>query len=184
MRTLTLLALAVLLSACIGGEAPRFAVEPTASLAKHRSAARTIMVADVSLPVYARESRITVQNETGALVPLPDADWADEPERAMTYALVRHLSDISGAKVAADPWPLDGLPEAEVRVRVERMVVEASGTLTLSGQFAVRSDDAVRRNRIEPFTIAVAAASQAPSDVLRAHEAAWQDLAELIARTA
>ena len=182
MRILTLLLALPMLAGCVG-DPPRFAVEPVASSAKINTPARTIAVVNVSLPAYAQETKIIIADEAGALMPLPNADWADEPERAMTFALVRHLSDITGAKVAADPWPLGGMPDAEVRVRVEQMVAAASGTMTLSGQFTIRRDEAESGNRIEQFAINVPAASVAPSDIVRAHDAAWASLAELVARS-
>ncbi len=126
MRILALF-LPLLLAGCLSGQAPRFAVEPVPSTVKVRTSASTIELADVTLPNYATENWLTVQDEAGALVPLRDADWADEPSRAMTFALVRHLSEITGAKVAADPWPLAGIPEAEVRVRVEQMIADTTG---------------------------------------------------------
>lgn len=179
---LAFLPLAVL-TGCLTAEAPRFAVEPVVSTLRTSTSARTISIAEVSLPAYAKEQRIIIQNANGALVPLPDADWADEQERAMTYALVRNLSEISNAQVAADPWPLGGIPEAEVKVRVETMLFDRNGVMTLSGQFTVRRDELESRNTIEPFRIQTSARSIAPDDIVQAHGAAWTKLAELIAKT-
>ncbi|MEM7695229.1 MAG: PqiC family protein [Pseudomonadota bacterium] len=176
--------IAALLAGCVGSEAPKYTVAPVdiGPPASIHTSAKTILIAKVSLPSYAKETKIVVKDNTGALVGLPEADWGDDPERAMAYALVRHLTDISGRRVAVDPWPLDGLPDAEIRVRVEEMVVETGGNLRLSGQFAVRRDDMPARNRIKPFVVHAAARSNLPSEVVAAHDRAWQNLAELIAR--
>ena len=184
MRVLALV-FALLVSGCLSREAPKFAVEPAvpAKPATVATSARTILVAKVSLPSYAKESRIAVQNETGGIVGLPDADWADDPERAMSYALVRHLTQISGRKVAVDPWPLDGLPDAEVRVRVEELLSSKNGLLRLSGQFAVRRDERPNLNKLVPFEISVPVSSSSPTDVVAAYDLAWQRLALVIAKS-
>ena len=177
-----LLAVPLALAGCLTSDPARFMIEPVPAATQIQTSADTIAIANVSLPSYAKETGMIVQDATGALVPVPNADWADEPERAMTFALVRNLADISGAKVAADPWPLGGVPEAEVRVRVERMLVDNTGTMRLTGQYTIRRDELTSRNRVEGFDIQVPSSTSSPTAIVRAHGAAWRDLAELIAK--
>ncbi|MDY8108822.1 ABC-type transport auxiliary lipoprotein family protein [Fulvimarina sp. 2208YS6-2-32] len=182
MRRIPFLVPLLFLAGCLTSEPPRFAVEPLPSAARIATSAETISIADVSLPAYAKEQRIIVQNPSGALVPLDDADWADEQERAMTYALVRYVAEISGAQVAADPWPLGGIPEAEVKVFVGTMLYDRTGMLTLAGQFSVRRDVQESRSRIVPFDIRIPAGSSTPDGIAQVHGAAWRALAVLIAQ--
>jgi uncharacterized lipoprotein YmbA len=172
----------LLLAGCLGSSPDRFLVETTASTEKVRTDARTISITKISLPTYATEAGIFVQNQAGAIVAISKADWADDTERAMRLFLVRNLAEISGAEVASDPWPLGGIPEAEIRIDVEQMLVDSSGVMRLSGQFSIRRDVASSRNRIRQFNIAISAKSSDPSNVVEAHGRAWQELAGTIAR--
>ena len=176
------------LSGCFAGEPLRYVVEPIIATERVRTTADTISIAEVSLPAYAKEPKIFVEGSENALVPLTNADWGDEPERALTQTLVRHLTEISGAEVASEPWPLGGVPEAEVRVRVSRMVVTNEGVLRMAGHFSVRRDVQTSRNAIELFSVEAPVAAAGPDGtpdpaaIVQAHAAAWRDLASVIAR--
>ncbi len=181
MRILFLLMPILLLSGCTGANHDRFLIEPVAAATTVKTDARTISITTVNLPTYAKESGIFVQNGAGAIVAIPKADWADDTERAMRLFLVRSLADISGAQVASDPWPLSGVPEAEIRIDVEQMLVDSSNTMRLSGQFSIRRDRAESRSRIRQFNIATKARSSSAADVVAAHGEAWQELAKVLA---
>ena len=186
MRISLLLALAgpLALGGCISSAEPlRYVIEPTVSAAveRVRTSADTILVAEVSLPNYARETRLFLETEENTLDEIEDADWGDEPDRAFGNILVRELTGITGSKVAIEPWPLGGIPEAELRVRVSHMVRRNDGILELAGHFAIRRDLAESRSRIELFALQVPAPSPEPADVVRAHAAAWRELAGVIA---
>ena len=181
MRILFLLMPLLLLSGCTGTNHDRFLIEPVASVTTVKTGARTISITTVNLPTYAKESGIFIQNAAGAIVAITKADWADDTERAMRLFLVRSLADISGAQVASDPWPLGGVPEAEVRIDVEQMLVDSSNTMRLSGQFSIRRDRAESRSRIRQFNITSKAKSNRAADVVAAHGEAWQELAKVLA---
>ncbi len=183
-RAICLVGIPLALAACAGAEPLRYVVDPVIAEAstRVRTSARTISIAEVSLPAYAKEPSLFVEGEGSALQALENADWGDDPGRAMSNALVRELTEITGADVAAEPWPLGGVPEAEIRVRVSEMVVRADGLLSLSGHYAIRRDEARDRNAIELFSLQVPSASAAPADVVRAHGAAWRELAAIIAK--
>lgn len=182
MRILFLLMPLLILSGCTSTSPDRFMIEPIASAATVKTDARTISITAVNLPTYAKESGIYVQTAAGAIVAIPKSDWADDTERAMRLYLVRSLADISGAQVASDPWPLGGVPEAEIRIDVEQMLVDNSATMRLSGQFSIRRDRAESRNRIRQFNITTRAKSNSAADVVAAHGKAWQELANVIAK--
>jgi uncharacterized protein len=170
-----------LLSACAGEEvlvsAPRVeAVERVAS----RFASVEVM--QVSLPSHASDEVVYVEGEDGALV-ASDLLWADDPTRAITLALSRNLTEITGARIAPEPWPFDGFPAARVDVRVERFLTTEGGTLTLSGQYFVADLDGQNRDRARLFSLSAPLGPEAT--VMSASTARGQlvaDLALLIAR--
>ncbi len=183
MRAAALLApLAIVLAAC-GGDPARLAVATETSTMTDRSAARSILVGEVTLPEYAEASQVVVQTPDGLIEAVEDVIWADTPSRAMTNSLVRNLSAITGAQVAAGPWPLMDLPDAELTVRVERMLLTADGTLRMSGQYAVRRDVGPGGEQLRGFDIAVPVADPGLGTLSAAHGMAWRLLAEEIAPT-
>ena len=189
MRILLLL-LPLALAGCITGEPLRYVVEPALEAVNERvrTSADTISIVEVSLPDYAKETKLFVEGEReNALEALENADWGDEPERAFANTLVRELTQITGAEVATEPWPLGGVPEAELRVRVSHMVVRNDGVVSLAGHFSIRRDIRVERNKVELFSLEVPVVStgpegRTPADVVRAHSRAWRELAGEIAR--
>lgn len=182
MHKFSILAFFLLLVGCMGEQRDRFLIDANSLEAKVPTDARTISVLKINLPTYATEAGILIQNETGAIVSLPKADWADDTERAMRLFLVRNLASITGAEVASDPWPLGGIPEAEIRIDIEQMLVDNSNTMRLSGQFSIRRDVIRTRSRIRQFNITSKARSSNPEDVVDAHSSAWQELARTIAK--
>ena len=190
MRILFLL-LPLALAGCIAtGESLRYVVEPAieATTARVRTSADSISIVEVSLPEYAKDTKIFVGTAQNALNDLENADWGDEPERAFALVLVRELTQITGADVATDPWPLGGVPEAEVRVRVSQMIVRPDNTVSLAGHFSIRRDVVESRNKVELFALQVPVAATgadgtvSPADAVRAYGASWRELAEVIAK--
>ena len=190
MRILLLL-LPLALAGCITGEPLRYVVEPALEAVNERvrTSADTISIVEVSLPDYAKETKLFVEGEReNALEAWENADWGDEPERAFALVLVRELTQITGADVATDPWPLGGVPEAEVRVRVSQMIVRPDNTVSLAGHFSIRRDVVESRNKVELFALQVPVAATgadgtvSPADAVRAYGASWRELAEVIAK--
>ena len=62
---------------------------------------------------------------------------ADDPPRAVTLALARQISAVSGATVIAAPWPLSDGPDRRIEVRVEQFLATAGGVVRLSGSYYV-----------------------------------------------
>lgn len=179
MRFPILLALG--LAAC--GETLFYAPPPLVSDVRVNARARTVMVNAVSMPEYAINQEIPIQQADGSLVTDGDRLWADLPDRAMQVSLSRHLNGITDAEVAIEPWPLSGFPDAEVSVVVDEMIVLANGTLRFSGTYAIR-DEIRRGGRVELFgmNVPVVGPTSYPA-IIAAHEAAWLRLSEQIART-
>lgn len=179
MKNLAAILFASVLMGC-GADPQLVLVEQETSTLRERTQSRTVEIVEVSLPDYATKDDIAIATPEGPVVLLPDTLWADEPERAMTGALVRNLSAITNAQIAASPWPLSGYPEAELTVRVEQMLVSSANALTLSGQFAIGREEG--RQVIKPFDVSVPLVALGAGDVARAHASAWRKLAELIAK--
>ena len=88
-------------------------------------------------------------------LPLGDAEWADDPERAVTVALAELLDDRSSATVAAEPWPLLDGPTARMDVRISKMLANAAGVFEITGQAAVSAVEGRPREQVERFSVAV-----------------------------
>ena len=176
--TLPILALATL-AACGTTE---FFVPPTlVSTLRVDARATTVVVNDVSMPEYAINQEIPVQEPGGGLIADTDRLWADLPDRALQVALARHLNVITDAEVSIEPWPLSGFPDAEVTITVEDMIVRADGAVSFTGIYAIR-DEVRRTGQIEVFAIAAPVPGSGYAAIVAAHESAWLELAERIAR--
>lgn len=178
MRRLSL-ALLLALAAC--GQTQYFTPPPTASELRVNVAAETVMINEATVPEYALNQEIPIQQADGSLTADTSRLWADLPGRALQGSLMRHLNIITDAQVAADPWPLSGFPEAEVSTFVDDMIVQADGTLRLTGTYAIRSEEGRDRVRTFAFVVPVASVDSYVA-IIAAHEAAWLRLAEQIAR--
>lgn len=173
------LALCLLLTAC--GQTLYFSPPPTVSELRLNVRANTVMINEVSIPEYALNQEIPLQQADGSLTTDTERLWADLPSRSMQGALTRQLNQITDARVAADPWPLSGFPEVEVSIFVDDMIVQVNGTLRLTGTYAIKSETG--RDVVRSFEItAPVAALESYASIIAAHERAWQQLAEQIAR--
>lgn len=139
----------------------------------------SIEIVRVSLPSYAEREEISVM-EDGVLV-LSETQWVDEPSRAMTLALSRHLSEITEARVASEPWPFDGFAESRVEVRVEELIIR-DNALRLAGEYHVVDLERRNRDHAHLFALSAPMAAPTPASVAAARARLVLDLAELIAR--
>jgi uncharacterized lipoprotein YmbA len=178
MMRLTL-PLILLLAAC--GQTQYFAPPPSSSDLRLDVPPDTVMVNLASIPEYAISQEIPIQQPDGSLLTDTDRLWADLPDRALAGSLTRHLNTITDAEVAVEPWPLSGFPEAEVSIFVEDMIVEATGTLRFTGTYAIRREET--EGGVENFALVVPVPALDYVAIIAAHEAAWLQLAEQIARS-
>ena len=137
-----------LLAACASIPEERIAVPRAQATEKQRIAHTTVSLRNVSLPTYAAGEAIFTADATGRLRDSGGLLWADDPSRAMTLELARHLTEITGARVASEPWPFLDPASAEVEIRVEEMLARADGGFHLSGQYFVSSEDGRDRARL------------------------------------
>ena len=173
----------ILISLAGCGAEDRFIAAPQVT-ATERVASRfsSIEIREVSLPTHASSEEIYVEAEGGGLA-VSELLWADDPTRAVTLALSRNLAEITGARVAPEPWPFDAYPAARVDVRVERFLSQADGTLVLAGQYFVADLDGRGRDRARLFSLSAPLANDlTPSAAAEARARLVTELALKIAR--
>ncbi|MFD1342089.1 PqiC family protein [Litorisediminicola beolgyonensis] len=179
-RIFSALALAAALAGC--GSDARYATITPEPEARIPSLYGTIEVVEVTLPTYAEGEEIYAQDPDGAIVAFGPL-WADLPSRAMTLQLASTLDQITGATVAAEPWPFRDFPAAKVDVRVEDMLATSRGTFRLAGQYYVAPEE-LGRNRSGRFAIEVPLPEDAGApQIAAARGQATSQLAEQIARS-
>lgn len=148
----------------------------------------SVEIREVSLPEYAAGQEVAWQTEDGAVRSNPDQVWADAQPRAVTLELARQISNVSGATVIAEPWPLAQSPSRRLEVRVEQMLARADGTFRLAGQYFVTPDlggngaDVVRRFDIAVPIVTGEGDVQDPALIAKAQALAVQGLAQQIAQ--
>jgi uncharacterized lipoprotein YmbA len=172
-----------LLGACSNGEkTARYLIDPPLSGERVPDRLGTAELKDVSLPEYASGDEVSWQSEDGAVRSNTKQVWADSPQRAFTQALARTISDMSGATVIAEPWPLAEPPRRKIEVRVEKALAQADGVYRLSGRYFVADDAAGGANQARSFDISVPLAADAgPGAIARAQSQAIGQLARQIA---
>ena len=148
-----LIGLVLILAAC-AGTPDRYEVSAPEISETVRISFGAVEVREVSLPAYAAADEIAVQGADGKLTTSEGLLWADNPERAVALELARHISRLSGARVASEPWPFEALPDARLEVRFESLVAGADGKFRASGQYFVAVADG-RRERSGLFELAV-----------------------------
>ena len=153
MRTIIGVLAAVMVLGCAPSPDRYTVVSPDISETQ-RIAFSSVEVRNVSLPAYAASDEITVQDADGRLVSDGSVLWADTPDRAVAQELSRNLSRITGARVAASPWPLETLPAARLEVRFETLLAGADGQYRAQGQYFVAVPEG-GRERFGLFDLAV-----------------------------
>lgn len=174
----------VLLGACSDPEKTgRFLIDPPTQNVRVANRLGTAELKDVSLPEYASDQEVAFQTADGAVRSNPKNLWADTPARYFTTTLARAISDVSGATVIGEPWPLAEPPARVLEVRVERALAQADNTYRLSGRYFV-SDDGLKgsgANHARSFDIRVPMTAQSPEATATAASAAISLLAQQIA---
>lgn len=149
---LSCLLLPLMIAGC--GSPELFAVSKPEITEKTRIGFAAVEVRDVSLPTYAAADEIHQQTDDGTMISSSDVLWADTPARAISLQLSRDLAEMTGRRVASEPWPFEALPDARVEVRFSDLIAKTSGIFVASGQYFVAVADG-RRERSGPFEISV-----------------------------
>ncbi len=171
------------LSGCALAPPAQYLIDAPTSTLRLRPIIASLEVRDVSLPLHAGAEGLTVQGTDGVLRTNTSAVWADAPSRAATLSLVRHLSAITGARVAPEPWPFVEPPSATLTVSVETFFASVDGPLQLTGSYALASFTGGLSDRGGRFDITVPVPEDAPTTLIgAAHGTALRSLSETIAR--
>ena len=142
----------LLLAAC--AEEGRFAVATPAVIKKMPIAFASVEVRDVSLPSYAAADEIHLQTPDGTLKSSSGVLWADVPERAISLEVSRNLAQISGRRIASEPWPFEEPAVARLELRFSELLATTDGFFRASGQYFVAVTDG-RRERSGLFDLTV-----------------------------
>lgn len=180
---LMIAATATLLAGCSDPEkTARYLVDPPAMTKQVANRIGTAELKDVSLPEYASSDEVAYQSADGAVRSTPKNLWADTPQRAFTQTLARTISEVSGATVIAEPWPLQNPPDRRIDVRVERALAQANGVYRLSGTYYV-SDESFGSggNHARTFDLTVPLPAEGPGGTALAQSQAITLLAQQIA---
>ncbi len=177
---LAIVILLAALSGCSNPDISRYAVNTPEAAAIGKSKT-TIEVLEVSLPLYARDQEIPYADQTGAIRTDRSALWADTPARAISLGLAESISQLTGAVVAVEPWPLDTSADVKLDVRVRTLLASTDGSLQFSGQYFVVFESG-RSPRSEWFDIKIASGGQTAQDIAAATGTAIAELAKMVAK--
>lgn len=172
------------LTACSDPEdTARYLIDPPASGARLPDRLGLTELREVSLPEYASGQEIAWQTAEGAVRSGPGNLWADNPQRSFTLTLARAISDLSGATVISEPWPLAEPPQRRLEVRVEKALAQADGMFRLGGRYFLSDErfGAGGASHARSFDISVPLASDQPAAVAQAMSLAIAQLAGQIA---
>lgn len=160
----------------------RYAVISPAVAQSQRIAFSSVEVRKVSLPAYAAADEIALQDADGRVVSDGSVLWADTPDRAIALELSRHLAQLTSARVASEPWPLETFPDARLEMRFEKFVAGTDGQFRAAGQYFVAVADG-GRERSGLFDLSVPFDPEAgPAAIAAARGQAILELAQFVAR--
>lgn len=177
-----LLTVALTALAACSGPTNRVEMTPLNSTLDLRANVSSAIVRTVSLPSYAAAEEISIESPEGLITTDGAFLWADEPERAATLTITRHLNDILTATIGPDPWPFAGIPDVAIEVRVEEMLAGNDGVFTLRGQYFIGGDGIDYPNRARSFAYTTPLVSEGLNGVAQAQSQVILELAEDIAR--
>lgn len=179
IRSIAMLAAIAALAAC-GAPDERVAVPRADAGAKQRISYSSVSIRDVSLPTYAASEEIFISGVDGKITADDGLFWADTPGRAITLELTRYLAQITGARVASEPWPFLDRPQVELELRIEEMLAYADGTFRMSGQYFVAPENGRDRARLFALSVPIGGTFSA-QDIASARGAVMRQLAGEIA---
>lgn len=183
MRTAALLSIVALLAAC-AGTPDRIAAPSVTPEGRVVIDFASLEVRDLSLPSYAQDDIVYVETAEGLIRPENGLRWADDPVRAGTLDLVRGLGVLTAGRIAGEPWPFDGYPDARLEVRIDRFLASrAQQAFRISGQYFVADLTGAGRDRSGLFDLSVPLpADFGPADIAAARSRILADLAAHLAR--
>ncbi len=170
------------LAACNGTGTERYIIDPPSSGRVASDLLGPTELNTVSLPDYAAADSIPWQDAAGAVRARNNVIWADKPERAFTETLARAISEMSGASVISEPWPLATPPRHKLDVRIEQALASNDGFFRLKGRYFLSAEGSgAGSHHTRGFDIAVPVEPENPASVAQAATQAITQLAQQIA---
>ena len=163
------------------GSAPRpnlFTIPPAASGTADLNELPLVVVADVTLPAYARDRRIAISGEANQIVRDHMNRWVSDPGEMVAEALAQRLRSLV-SNAWTRPLP-DGLkPVYTIDVKFDTLLQTQEGAALLAGQLLLKSAGGSLAS--DPFTIREA--SNGASDYPAVLGEALDQLAEQVFRS-
>ncbi|SDD47535.1 hypothetical protein SAMN05421538_101685 [Paracoccus isoporae] len=183
LLALTIPVIGLGLAACGDGtDTARYPIDPPPSQQVTGDQLGPTELREVSLPGYASGDEIAWQGPDGAIRSNTGVLWADEPQRAFTITLARAISEMSGASVIAEPWPLSSPPQHKLDVRVEKALAANDGYFRLKGRYFLSVEGSgAGSHHSRSFDIAVPVEQDNPASIATAASQSVTLLAEQIA---
>ncbi|MEO0437032.1 MAG: ABC-type transport auxiliary lipoprotein family protein [Pseudomonadota bacterium] len=152
VRTLAIFAL--LTCVVLGcGSAPRpnlFTIPAAAQGTTDLNELPLVVVADVTLPAYARDRRIAIGGEANQILRDQTNRWVSDPSEMIAEALAQRLRAL-GSNAWTRPLP-DGLkPIYTIDAKFETLLQTAEGSSVIVGQLVLTGADGLLSS--DPFTI-------------------------------
>lgn len=180
-RTILLL-LAFGLAACAASP-DRYAVDVPPPQTRERIAFASLEIRDVTLPAYAAADEISRLEPDGRVVSDGSVLWADTPNRAISLELARVLVQMTGARVASSPWPLETLPDARLDLRFETLLARPDGLFVARGQYFVAVPEGRERSGLFDLQVVYDPAA-GPGAIAAARGTLISELGRFLARSA
>ena len=170
------------LAAC-SGPTNRVDLVPLQSELRRTADVSSILVRTVSLPTYADVEEIAIQTPEGLIVTDGSFLWADQPDRAATLTISRHLNTALSILAAPEPWPFVGLSDVVVEVRVEEIIAGGDGLFRLRGQYFIGGNGIDYPETVQRFNYTAPLASMGVGSVAMAQSQVLLALSEDIAKS-
>lgn len=153
LKPLSVIAISLALSGCTASP-DRYVVPAQNVTQQQRIAFRSVEIRKISLPAYAASDEIAQQDADGKLTSVGSVLWADTPERALSLELSRNLAQLTGARVASEPWPFESFADARLELRFESLIASQNGQYRAIGQYFVAVENGRERSGLFNLTVA------------------------------
>ena len=120
---------------------------------------RSIGLAEVVLPSYARKEKITNLTDRHRLAHDDNHRWAEPPETAVSVAFARALEATLGRAVLLKPYPRSLTPALQIKIVLDRFLRGVEGQADLSGHYFLMNGDGGEVLNIVRFQFSVPADS-------------------------
>lgn len=178
-RLIQTISIGAILSACASSSDPVFYVLDSASPSSDPGAGDTLIsLAEVRLPSYARDQKITSLDGQNRVIKDGNHRWASPPEEAVTSKLAVALEAETSARVLVRPIPSGLVSDYTLTVTLDDLLRGEAGEAIVGGQYIIVGDDSVAY--VERFTFTIQAGGRTYAGFMRGVSAALEKLSQQI----